>query len=47
MSENIVVRVGRIRHEYQDVALVMVAGSWNTQRMNRMLAPYGLISAAA
>ena len=38
ISDNMVVRVCRVCHEYQQVVFVVVAGSWNTQRMNRMMA---------
>ena len=46
MNDILFVRIGRIRHEYQGVAIVMVVGSWNTQRVNRMMSLCGLISTA-
>ena len=45
--DNIVVRIIRICHEYQDVVSVMVVSSWNTQRVNRMMALCGSILTAA
>jgi hypothetical protein len=47
IADNIVVRLYRICHEYQHVAFVMVVGSWNTQRVNRILALCESISATA
>jgi hypothetical protein len=47
MNDNIVVRISRICHEHQRVAIVMVVGSWNTQRVKRMTVRCGLISTAA
>jgi hypothetical protein len=47
MNDNIVVRIGRICHEYQYVAVVMAEGSWNTQRVNQLMTLCGLISTAA
>jgi hypothetical protein len=47
MNDILFVRIGRICHEHQDVALVMVVGSWNTQRVNRMMALCESISTAA
>ena len=47
MNDNIVVRIIRICHEYQDVVSVMVVSSWNTQRVNRMMALCGSILTAA
>jgi hypothetical protein len=47
MNDNSLVQIGRIRHEYQDVVLIMVMRSWNTQRVNRMMPVSGSISTAA
>jgi hypothetical protein len=43
MNDNTVVRISRICHEYEHVALIMVVGAWNTQRVNRMVALCGSI----
>jgi hypothetical protein len=47
MNDNIVVRINRICHEYQHVALITVVGAWNTQRVNQLMAFCGSISTAA
>jgi hypothetical protein len=47
MNDILFVRIGQICHEHHDVALVMVVGSWNTQRVNRMMALCESISTAA
>jgi len=46
MNDILFVRIGRVCHEYQGVAIVMMVGSWNTQRVNRMMSLCGLISTA-
>ncbi len=47
MADNIAVQLYRICHEYPHVAFVMMVGSWNTQRVNRIMALCGSISATA
>ena len=44
MNDDMVVRIDRIHHEYQGVVLIMMVGSWNTQRVNQLMTLCGLIA---